>query len=66
MPVKRFRSVGDLNTTYWRRAGDPELAGAIASVWAFGRQTGMRRFPPGVRRFRSIAEMKATRSSGRP
>lgn len=65
MPVRKFRSVADMNTLIWRPAGDPALARAIASVWAFGRRTGAHAFPPGVRKFRSVAEMKAAvRSTG--
>ncbi len=60
MPVKKFRSVEEMNTPIWRRAGDPALSRAIASVWEFGRRTSQRRFTPGVRKFRSVAEMKST------
>jgi hypothetical protein len=66
MPVRKFRGVAEMNATVWRRVGDPGLVRAIASVWAFGGQTGSQRFSPGVRRFRSLAEMKASISSGRP
>lgn len=59
MPVKKFRSVEEMNTPVWRSAGDPALVRAIASVWAFGRRTRPRSFPPGVRKFRSITDMKA-------
>ena len=41
----------------WRVTGDPELYRAIAHVWAFGRRTVPRRFPPGVHRHRSIEEL---------
>ncbi len=58
MPVRKFRSVEELNAPIWRSAGDPALARAIASVWAFGRRTGARTFLPGVRKFQSVAEMK--------
>ena len=58
MPVKKFRSVEELNQPIWRRAGDPALFKAIAAVWAFGRSTRRKLFNPGVRKFRSIAEMK--------
>ena len=60
MPVRKFRSVEEMNRLVWRPAGDPPLARAIASVWAFGRRLRRRTFPPGVRRFRSIADMKAS------
>jgi hypothetical protein len=68
MPVRKFHSVEEMNKLVWRPAGDPVLIRAIASVWAFGRRLQRRRFPPGVRRFASIADMKASsqdqRSSG--
>jgi hypothetical protein len=62
MPVRKFRSVEEMNTPVWRRAGDPALFRAIASVWAFGRRTRPRAFSPGVRKFRSIEDMKASAS----
>jgi len=58
MPVRKFRNVEELNQPIWRRPGDPALFRAIAAVWAFARSTRPRRFPPGVRKFRSIEEMK--------
>ena len=58
MPVKKFRTVEELNQPIWRRAGDPALFRAIAAVWNFGRLTRSRPIPPGVRKFRSISEMK--------
>ena len=59
MPVRKFRSVEEMNTPVWRPADDPALIRAIRSVWAFGRRSRPRAFPPGVRRFRSVADMKA-------
>ncbi len=58
MPVKKFRNVEELNRPVWRRPGDPELYRAIARVWAFGRSTRSRTPAPGVRKFRSVEEMK--------
>ena len=58
MPVRKFRNVEELNQPIWRQAGDPALFRAIASVWAFARSTRPITLPPGVRKFRSIAEMK--------
>jgi hypothetical protein len=60
MPVRKFRSAEEMNTLVWRPAGDPALVRAIASVWGFGRRLRQRTFPPGVRKFRSIADMKAS------
>ena len=61
MPVKKFRTVEELNQPVWRQPGDPALIRAIATVWAFGRKSNPSKFRPGVRRFRSIAEMKRGR-----
>jgi len=41
----------------WRQPGDPQLYRAIARIWAFGRRSVPRRFPPGVHRDRSIADL---------
>ena len=57
MPVRRFRSVEEMERSKWRQPGDPRLYDAIANVWAFGRRTVPRRFPPGVHRYRSIEEL---------
>ena len=58
MPVKKFRSVEEMNQVTWREPGSPELYEAIRSVWAFGSRTSSRRFRPGVHRYRSIEEMQ--------
>jgi hypothetical protein len=63
MPVRKFRSVADLNQPVWRVPGDPSLYRAMNRLWRLGRATGNRRFPPGVYRARSIEESKA-RSRG--
>ena len=65
MPVRKFRSVSEMNAPVWRPAGDPDLARAIAAVWSFGRRTGARRFAPGVRKFRSVADMKSAAKATR-
>jgi len=59
MPVRKFRSVEEMERSKWRRAGDPELFRAIARVWEFGRRTNGRRFPPGVHRHRTLADLNA-------
>jgi len=59
MPVRKFRSVEELERAKWRRAGDPELFRAIARVWEFGGRTNRRLFPPGVYRHRTLAELNA-------
>jgi len=57
MPVKKFRNVEALNQPLWRQPGDPQLFRAISRIWAFARRTSPRKFLPGVRKFRSIADM---------
>lgn len=59
MPVRKFRSVGEMNQPLWRQPGDPLLYQTIANLWDVGRRLRSRRFTPGVRRFRSVAEMEA-------
>lgn len=57
MPVRKFRSVEDMNTPIWRRAGDPALFRAIAGLWDIGRRTSSRRFAVGVQKFDSIESL---------
>ena len=57
MPVRRFRSVADMEQPLWRRPGDPELYRAIAALWRTGQRTTGPRFPPGVYRHRSVREL---------
>jgi hypothetical protein len=54
MPVRRFRSVEEMNQPHWRDPGDPELYRAIAAVWALGTRTTAPHFPPGIYKHRSI------------
>lgn len=54
MPVRKFRSVEEMNTPVWRRAGDPALFRAISGLWKVGRRTSARRFPVGVEKHSSI------------
>lgn len=57
MPVRKFRSVDEMNQPVWRRPGDPELYRTIKAVWERSLAMNPRRFPPGVYKFRSIEEM---------
>jgi hypothetical protein len=59
MPVRRFRSIEEMEGPRWREPGDPRLYEAIARVWEFGRRTTRRRFPPGVYRHRSMRDLNA-------
>jgi hypothetical protein len=57
MPVRRFRSVEDMNAALWRQPGDPELYRTMAALWAFGRRTRPRKYPPGIHRHASVEYM---------
>lgn len=59
MPVRRFRSVADMEQPHWREPGDPELFKAIAALWTTGARTVGLRFPPGVYRHRTIEALNA-------
>lgn len=59
MPIRRCRSVEELNHPTWREPGDPALYRAIASLWKAGDVTNPLPFPAGVHRYRSIAELAA-------
>lgn len=61
MPVRKFRSVEEMNQPTWRQPGSAGLYAAIAGIWATGLRLRPRRFRPGVRRFRNVEELKATR-----
>ena len=57
MPVRKFRSVEEMDEAAWRRPGDPALYRAIAAVWAMGHRSAAPRFPPGVYKRRSLDEL---------
>lgn len=57
MPIRKFRSIEEMDGHTWRKPGDPELYRAIAFTWELARRTNPRRFPPGVHRYRSIDEL---------
>jgi hypothetical protein len=57
MPIRKFRSIEEMDAHTWRKPGDPELYRAIAFTWALARRTNPRRFPPGVHKYRSIDEL---------
>ena len=61
MPVRKFRSVEEMNQPVWRQAGDPQLFRAMAGVWQVARRTNPRRFPLGVHKYRSIDDMSLAR-----
>ena len=63
MPVRKFRSVEEMNQPIWRRAGDPQLYRAMAGVWEVARRTNPRRFQLGVQKYRSIDDMSRAREA---
>jgi len=65
MPVRKFRSVEELNQPTWRTPGDPELYRAIAGLWASAARIRPRVLQHGVRRFRSIEELDEATSTWR-
>lgn len=54
MPVRKFRDVAEMEAEIWYEPGDPRLALAIRSAWAFARRTLRPTFPPGVYKHRTI------------
>jgi len=58
MPVRKFRSVEEMNQPVWREPGDPALYRTIAAVWEMGRRLQKHGFRPGVTRFHSIDELE--------
>jgi hypothetical protein len=58
MPIRKFRSVEQMNPPRWYEPGDPALFRAIAVVWDVGKALSAGRFPAGVKRFRSADEMR--------
>jgi len=58
MPVRKFRTVEEMNVPRWRDPGDPELVRVIAELWEIGRRTSQRSFPPGVHKHASIEDMQ--------
>ncbi len=57
MPIRKFRSIDEMDGQAWRKPGDPELYRAIAFTWELARRTNPRRFPPGVYKYRSIDDL---------
>ena len=63
MPVRKYRSVEDMDPPASYQPGDPAQVHAIGGTWALARQANPRRFPPGVERFRSIDEMHSVQET---
>ena len=63
MPIRKFRSVADMECDLWRDPDDPDLRRAIAGVWELAARTSRLRFPPGVYKHRSIEESDRQREA---
>ena len=56
MPVRKFRSVEEMEDTVWLARDDPELWPTVAALWARSAVLAPRRYPPGVYKHRSITD----------
>jgi hypothetical protein len=63
MPVRKFRSVEEMEGPLWHRPGDPALYRAIRIVWGLAHRTLQPRFPPGVHKYRSIEAMNVAQDA---
>ena len=63
MPVRKFRSVEEMNQPLWRTPGDPALYRTIAALLATGARLRPPRFAPGVHRYRGIADLESAADS---
>jgi hypothetical protein len=59
MPVRKFRSVEQMDGPHWYEPGDPALFRTLRRLWALHARTVQPHFPPGIYRHRSIEEMNA-------
>ena len=56
MPFKKLKSLEHAEEQCWLDPDDPLLPRRITAVWQLAHRLSSRRFPPGVRRYRSIDE----------
>jgi hypothetical protein len=54
MPIRKFRSVGEMNQEDWLSPNDPRLARSIRTCWEMASRLSPITFPPGVYKHRSI------------
>jgi len=59
MPVRKFRSVEEMEATTWLEPGDQRLARAIQLCWELAARLAPVRFPSGVYKHRSIEALNA-------
>jgi hypothetical protein len=63
MPVRKFRSIEEMDGPTWYAPGDPALFRALRQVWGLVHRTLRPRFPPGVHKHRSIEAMNAVQDA---
>ena len=61
MPVRKFRSVEDMEGNTWYERNDPRLFRAIQTTWEFAQRITQPRFPPGVYKHRTVEEAEELR-----
>lgn len=66
MPVRKFRSVEEMNQPVWREPGDAALYRTMAGIWDTGVRPHGRRFTPGVYRFPTIQELEEAADTPQP
>ncbi len=63
MPVRKFRSIEEMDAATPRRPGDATLLDAIREAWSTAERLAQLEPRPGVRKFRSIEEANAAREA---
>jgi hypothetical protein len=63
MPVRKFRSVEEMDGPIWHAPGDAALSRAIRFVWGLAHRTTKPHFPPGVYKHRTIEDLNALRQA---
>jgi hypothetical protein len=63
MPIRKFRSVEEMEGNTWREPGDPDLFRAIRATWEMARRILRPSFPPGLYKHRSVEEAQRLRES---
>jgi hypothetical protein len=64
MPVRKFRSVEEMEQGKWIPPGSEEFSRAVRAVfWIAATFSPLRKVPPGVHKFRSIEEAQARKKT---
>ena len=58
MPVRKFRSVEEMNQPVWRSPGDPDLYRTMAGVWDVGQACGRDASSPACTAFGALPTSK--------